>query len=129
MLVHLLQLAKIKFFYESTTYFEVLFINDGSKDKTLEILENIAFEDTIKKDAFCQTLAFFFLICTSLVYSIISNIVIINTILQIIEIEFSAAERPASPPISSVKAGTAEPIGLKAKTISAVRASSSIGKL
>ena len=62
-------------------------------------------------------------------YSIMTKIVTINTILQIMEIELSAAESPASPPISSVKAGTAEPIGLNAHTISAVRASNSIGRL
>ena len=62
-------------------------------------------------------------------YSIMTKIVTINMILQMIEIELIAAESPASPPISSVKAGTAEPIGLNASTISAVRASNSIGKL
>jgi hypothetical protein len=54
--------------------------------------------------------------------------VTINTILQIIEMEFKALESPTSPFISAVKPGTAEPIGLKAKIIIASFASNSTGR-
>ena len=56
-------------------------------------------------------------------------IILTVQILQIIEIEFIAADRPTSPFNSSVKAGTAEPIGLNASKIKATLASYSNGRL